>query len=442
MAFHNSKIIARNRILLPAFLFAATGNAHAAVQPAGTCGRMPFDDAGNAVCAEVDSAAAGDSSCGANHAGSAAAEKALRMTYVSVPLITGALLLKGEDTHFRNMRGGHMPKAYKSSETYIQYLPLAATLGLKAFGVESRSSWARMAVSGAAGGAIMLAATQSMKHIISTRRPDNSDDHSFPSGHTATAFVTATILHREYGHIHPLVSIGGYATAAATGILRIRKNRHWASDVAAGAGIGILATELGYCITDALFRNKGLDITGREDIISNRGYKPSFVGIRTGFNVPLGNFRLNDILDFRTSGGYCAAVEGAYFVNTHIGIGGKIGTASCNIITNGRQAEPDRLELLNASAGVYASCPVSKRWLAGTKLTAGFVHYGNLYLASQTVDGGNGFGAGTGLSFTFRARKDMSVCFSADYDLLPPVSKSGGQYFHMLTLGVATAWNF
>ena len=442
MAFHNSKIIARNRLLLPAFLFAATGNAHAAVQPAGTCGRMPFDDAGNAVCAEVDSAAAGDSSCGANHAGSAAAEKALRMTYVSVPLITGALLLKGEDTHFRNMRGGHMPKAYKSSETYIQYLPLAATLGLKALGVESRSSWARMAVSGAAGGAIMLAATQSMKHIISTRRPDNSDDHSFPSGHTATAFVTATILHREYGHIHPLVSIGGYATAAATGILRIRKNRHWASDVAAGAGIGILATELGYCITDALFRNKGLDITGRKDIISNRGYKPSFVGIRTGFNVPLGNFRLNDMLDFRTSGGYCAAVEGAYFANTHIGIGGKIGTASCNIITNGRQAEPDRLELLNASAGVYASCPVSKRWLAGTKLTAGFVHYGNLYLVSQTVDGGNGFGAGTGLSFTFRARKDMSVCFSADYDLLPPVSKSGGQYFHMLTLGVATAWNF
>jgi len=403
---------------------------------------MPFDDAGNAVCAEVDSAAAGDSSCCANHAGSAAAEKALRMTYVSVPLITGALLLKGEDTHFRNMRGGHMPKAYKSSETYIQYLPLAATLGLKALGVESRSSWARMAVSGAAGGAIMLAATQSMKHLISTGRPDNSDDHSFPSGHTATAFVTATILHREYGHISPLVSIGGYATAAATGILRIRKNRHWASDVAAGAGIGILATELGYCITDALFRNKGLNITGRKDIISNRGYKPSFVGIRTGFNVPLGNFRLNDMLDFRTSGGYCAAVEGAYFANTHIGIGGKIGTASCNIITNGRQAEPDRLEMLNASAGVYASCPVSKRWLAGTKLTAGFVHYGNLYLASQTVDGGNGFGAGTGLSFTFRARKDMSVCFSADYDLLPPVSKSGGQYFHMLTLGVATAWNF
>lgn len=403
---------------------------------------MPFDDAGNAVCAEVDSAAAGDSSRCANHADSAAAEKALRMTYVSVPLITGALLLKGEDTHFRNMRGGHMPKAYKSSETYIQYLPLAATLGLKAFGVESRSSWGRMVTSGAMGGAIMLAATQSMKNIISTRRPDNSDDHSFPSGHTATAFVTATILHREYGHISPLVSIGGYATAAATGILRIRKNRHWASDVAAGAGIGILATELGYCITDALFRNKGLDITGRKDIISNRGYKPSFVGIRTGFNVPLGNFRLNDILDFRTSGGYCAAVEGAYFMNTHIGIGGKIGTASCNIITNGRQAEPDRLELLNASAGVYASCPVSKRWLAGTKLTAGFVHYGNLYLASQTVDGGNGFGAGTGLSFTFRARKDMSVCFSADYDLLPPVSKSGGQYFHMLTLGVATAWNF
>ncbi len=120
---------------------------------------MPFDDAGNAVCAEVDSAAAGDSSRCANHAGSAAAEKALRMTYVSVPLITGALLLKGEDTHFRNMRGEHIPKTYKRNETYIQYLPLAVTLGLKAFGVESRSSWGRMVTSGAMGGAIMLAAT-------------------------------------------------------------------------------------------------------------------------------------------------------------------------------------------------------------------------------------------------------------------------------------------
>lgn len=340
------------------------------------------------------------------------------------------------------MRGEHIPKTYKRNETYIQYLPLAVTLGLKAFGVESRSSWGRMAVSGAAGGAIMLAATQSMKHLISTGRPDNSDDHSFPSGHTATAFVTATILHREYGHLHPLVSIGGYTAAAATGILRIRKNRHWASDVAAGAGIGILATELGYCITDALFRDKGLNINDRTGGTFGRDDRPTFIGIHTGFNVPLGNFRLNDMLDFRTSGGYCAAVEGAYFVNTHIGIGGKIGTASCNIITNGGQAEPDRLELLNASAGVYASCPVSKRWLAGTKLTAGFVHYGNLYLASQTVYGGNGFGAGTGLSFTFRAREDLSVRFSADYDLLPPVSRNGGQYFHMLTLGVATAWNF
>lgn len=422
MALHHSKITPKGKQLLfflPA-LFAATCGAHTPLRTAqGTC---VTPDTSRTACT--------------------AAGKALRAGYVSVPLIAGSLLLKGEDTHFRNMRGGHMPKAYKSSETYIQYLPLAATLGLKALGVESRSSWARMAVSGAAGGAIMLAATQSMKHIISTRRPDNSDDHSFPSGHTATAFVTATILHREYGHIHPLVSIGGYATAAATGIMRIRKNRHWASDVAAGAGIGILATELGYCIADALFRDKGLNVNDRKGGTFSRNDKPSFVGIHTGFNVPLGNFRLTDNLRFKTSGGYCAAVEGAYFPGKNFGIGGKIGTASCNIITNGGQAEPDRLEMLNASAGVYASCPVSKRWLAGTKLTAGFVHYGNLYLASQTVDGGNGFGAGTGLSFTFRARKDMSVCFSADYDLLPPVSKSGGQYFHMLTLGVATAWNF
>jgi len=39
---------------------------------------------------------------------------------------------------------------------------------------------------------------------------------------------------------------GGYAVAAATGILRLYNNKHWFSDVVAGALIGILSARLAY----------------------------------------------------------------------------------------------------------------------------------------------------------------------------------------------------
>ena len=89
-------------------------------------------------------------------------------------------------------------------------------------------------------------------------RPDGSRYNSFPSGHTATAFMTATMLHQEYGWRSPWFSIGGYTAAAITGVSRICNNRHWLSDVVAGAGIGIGAVHLGYYLTDLIFKEKHL----------------------------------------------------------------------------------------------------------------------------------------------------------------------------------------
>ena len=40
--------------------------------------------------------------------------------------------------------------------------------------------------------------------------------------------------------------ISGYAVAAGTGFFRIYNGRHWLSDVAMGAGIGILSTKAAY----------------------------------------------------------------------------------------------------------------------------------------------------------------------------------------------------
>jgi membrane-associated phospholipid phosphatase len=84
--------------------------------------------------------------------------------------------------------------------------------------------------------------SQSMTSLIklsaSRTRPDGSNNLSFPSGHTASAFATATVLERNFGW---KVGIPAYAAAAFVGASRIQSQKHYLSDVAFGAAIGILA---------------------------------------------------------------------------------------------------------------------------------------------------------------------------------------------------------
>ena len=108
-------------------------------------------------------------------------------------------------------------------------------LGLKGFGVESRSSWGRMLVSDAFSVAIMASVVNTIKYTAHVRRPDKSNYKSFPSGHTATAFMAAMMMHKEYGDRSPWYSISAFTVATATGISRILNNRHWLSDVLAGS---------------------------------------------------------------------------------------------------------------------------------------------------------------------------------------------------------------
>jgi membrane-associated phospholipid phosphatase len=67
---------------------------------------------------------------------------------------------------------------------------------------------------------------------------------SFPSGHTAAAFAVAAALTAESGRIWPEAKPYAapvlFAGATLIGISRMYQNRHWASDVVAGAAIGVL----------------------------------------------------------------------------------------------------------------------------------------------------------------------------------------------------------
>jgi len=87
--------------------------------------------------------------------------------------------------------------------------------------------------------------TLGLKQITDEERP-NGDSYSFPSGHTSNAFVMATALHLEFKDTHTLLAYSGYVFATATGVLRVMNNEHWVSDVLAGAGIGMLCTQLVY----------------------------------------------------------------------------------------------------------------------------------------------------------------------------------------------------
>jgi hypothetical protein len=132
----------------------------------------------------------------------------------------------------------------------------------------------------------------------------------------------------------PWYSVAGFGVATATGVMRIMNNRHWISDVLSGAGIGIMSTELGYAIGDALFKGKGLLRNDFEGNLNN----PSFFSISMGVGLGMKNIEFDtddfeyeedakeDVestrIDFHTAS--VVDAEGAYFFNKYIGIGGRL----------------------------------------------------------------------------------------------------------------------
>lgn len=133
-----------------------------------------------------------------------------------------------------------------SIDDFSQWAPAASVYALNAFGVEGKSSLRDRSVVLATSYAIMATTVFGLKSITKIERPDGSSNNSFPSGHTATAFAGAEFLYQEYKDESVWYGIAGYAVATGTGLFRIYNNKHWLTDVAAGAGIGILSTKIAY----------------------------------------------------------------------------------------------------------------------------------------------------------------------------------------------------
>ena len=255
------------------------------------------------------------------------------MTFVGVPLFVAGWAIKGDKAMFRvnqkaesgGKKNTQLLTDFKTGiDDYTQFFGPAMVVGLKLGGYEGRSDWPRLLASAGMSYAIMAGFVNGIKYTAKEMRPDGSTANSWPSGHTATSFVGATLLHKEYGLTRsPWWSVAGYGVATATGVMRVLNNRHWISDVMSGAGIGIMSTELGYALCDLMFKGKGLL---RNDLVMD-SKNPSFFSISMGLGLGNKDLEFEDEgetvgLKFRAA--TVVDAEGAYFFNKYVGVGGRL----------------------------------------------------------------------------------------------------------------------
>ncbi len=414
------------------------------------------------------------------------------MTYAGVPLFIAGIIAKGEKASFRQNTADKehsntrlLTNFHSEIDNYTQYAPFALSTVLNFAGVEGRSDHTRYLASSAMAYAIMAAIVNPIKYSASELRPDGSTRNSWPSGHTATAFVSATILHKEYGLTRsPWYSVAGYGVATATGIMRVLNNRHWVSDVLSGAGIGIISTELAYGISDLIFKGRHLN-RGTMPITADVIERPSFFSISMGIGLGSRNMTFSgeelgfigedneyEDVHLKFAPATVVGVEGAYFFNKYIGLGGRLRVKSSPISgwsdvtskerksieetysflteanmqywmpTHDITIESDHITEFTADVGMYFNLPLSRRWALGSKLLVGRsviqdldvdAHFAGKSLVFEgatpkpgkdyditwdylTVGGNNTFKYGTGLSLTYAYKSNFSWKVFVDYD--------------------------
>lgn len=354
-------------------------------------------------------------------------------------LFTAAAATWGEKENIREVRNRYLPTFKAKYDDYLQYAPAVAVYGLKLSGVKGRNNIGRATLSYVTSLAIMGIVVNSIKYTAKVERPDGSKNNSFPSGHSAMAFTNASFLHKEYGMVNPAYSIGGYSAATLTALGRNLNNRHWLPDVLAGAGIGIISTELGYFFIDKIYKNKGDNLSLLSKIQGND--YPSFLAIKLGTALGTTNFLKESDLDNKKQVGFEGGLEGAYFFSKKWGIGADISFSSFpvkplretlddgenfgdyNIITQS-------LGFLGAGIGPYFSHEFSDKWQFTLKATAGYsaTASGKVFIKSDSIDTPThelpiarykpkpAFRWNAGTSLTYKFNPGIGLTLYADYN--------------------------
>lgn len=370
---------------------------------------------------------------------------AVRIGLAPTIFFIGAAATWNSREDIREIRNRYIPTFHHGFDDYIQYAPAVAVYGMKIGGVKGRNNLVRTVFSHGASLGIMAILVNSIKYTAKVERPDGSSKNSFPSGHTAMAFTNATVMHKEYGMVQPIYSVAGYSAATFTAVGRGMNNRHWVSDVLAGAGIGILSTQLGYFIIDKIYKNNGdnMSVLSRFE----PGENPSFLSVKLGYATATTNL----VKDFETGAksqiSFEAGLEGAYFFNKHWGLGGDMSFTSFPI-SKGDATDPESFEefgkvdmitqsigTLNFAVGPYYALELSKKWLfmAKAHLGVNFGAKGKISYEFEKVHPELGkdldiltfkpkgaFRATTGTSITYKFNDEIGLAFYIDYHYTKP----------------------
>jgi len=143
-------------------------------------------------------------------------------------------------------RNRNIPWYNTKVDNYLQFAPIVVAYGLDACGVKSETDVVNRTAILAKGEILMFGVTELLKYTTLETRPDGSNNHSFPSGHTAQAFAAAAFLSEEYKNKLPWIPYAAYTVSSFVGFSRMANNKHYISDVLVGAGIGILSMKLSY----------------------------------------------------------------------------------------------------------------------------------------------------------------------------------------------------
>ena len=208
--------------------------------------------------------------------------KLFRAVAIPAVLITYGAITATGDAGINHSERAFVQKQFRPVSTgFDNTLIIAPYFELAAValaGVESRNDQINTLLIIAKGEAIMLASTFAVKYLRGETRPNLSDNLSFPSGHTAQAFLAASIVHTEFRDKSQWYGVGAYTIATSVAALRMINDKHWQSDVVAGAGFGILSAHLAYLS----HRNRW----GRKSVGRDIGMSPTYFGNGTpGFSL-------------------------------------------------------------------------------------------------------------------------------------------------------------
>lgn len=371
-----------------------------------------------------------------------------QMGVAPATLFSASALSWGYRKEAREIRNRYIPNFRSHYDDYLQYAPAVGVFALKAAGVKGRNRMGRAAVSYIASIGVMALLVNSLKYTTKVVRPDGSKANSFPSGHTSNAFMNATFLHKEYGFVSPVYSIAGYTAGSLTGIGRNLNNRHWISDVLAGAGIGILSTQLAYLFVDRLYKDEG-DWAGIYTSEST-GQRPSFLSLKLGYahaTKPLVDYFE---LGASSERGFELGLEGAFYISRNWGIAADFAFVSFPIHTSDRFDLPEsqsQFEILTQpmgglrfAIGPHYTYQVAPKYNLQMKLTGGVLGMakGNVLVKWEGHDDDNNvlndefevvnfrpkrtWTAGTGLALTRMLNRELGVSVYGDYYYARPLN--------------------